>query len=241
MHVFCHKCGEELPSTSGESPFCPHCGSPQLYLSLENQSVETGGEPQTGADGKPTTGTLPPPRPRQVEWKTAIRCAVLVAAVGSALTLVSLRVDVLSPLRFLWILFASLITLGLYQRRRPTAWMDVRVGAHIGLVVGLCMALGLCVSMAGWGLIARFGLHSMGSFDEQMASVAVLMQKTLEQKAAEQQTTVPAEMMRFLPTPEFRAVYVLLCCGVGTAFLLVLSTLGGAFAGLMGMRRRPAV
>ena len=93
--------------------------------------------------------------------------------------------------------------------------MDVRVGAHIGLVVGLCMALGLCLSMAGWGLIARFALHSMGSFDEQMAQVAVLMQKTLQQKAAEQQTTVPAEMMGFIATPEFRAVYVLLCCGIG--------------------------
>jgi len=67
----------------------------------------------------------------------------------------------------------------------------------------------------------------------------VLMQKTLQQKAAEQQTTVPAEMMAFIATPEFRAVYVLLCCGIGTGFLLVLSTLGGAFAGLMRMRRRP--
>ena len=79
MHEFCHRCGGELPAGSGESPFCPHCGTPQLFLALENQSVETGGEP---ADGTASTGTLPPPRPQQVDWKTAIRSAALVAGIG---------------------------------------------------------------------------------------------------------------------------------------------------------------
>jgi hypothetical protein len=239
MQVLCHRCGEALPEGSGESPFCPHCGSPQLYLSLENQSVETGGEPQLDATGQPTTGTLPPPRPRQVEWKTAIRCAALVAAIGSVLTLGSLRLDVLSPVSLLWIMSGSLITLGLYQRRRPTAWMDVRVGAHIGLVVGICMAVGLGISMAGWGLIARFALHSMGSFDAQMAAVAVQMQKTLQQKAAQQSTPVPAEVLGFIASPEYRAGIMLATFALGAGFVLGLSTLFGAFAGLLRMRRRP--
>ena len=240
MPVNCHRCGEALPEGGGESAFCPHCGSPQLYLSLEYQSVETGGEPQLDASGQPTTGTLPPPRPQQVEWKTAIRCAGLVAAIGSVLTLVSLRVDALSVVSVLWVMSASLITLGLYQRRRPKAWMDVRVGAHIGLMVGLCLAVGIGIAVAGWGLVARFALHQMGNFDAQMAAVAVQMQKTVQQQAAEQSRTVPAEMVRFIASPEYRAGIMLSMFGLGSAFLLGMSTLFGAFAGLLQMRRGAA-
>src|SRR5580692_5657179 len=98
MQQFCHRCGEALPGGDRESPFCPNCGSPQLFLSLENQSAETGGEqPASVVEGGATTGTLPPPSPRQVEWKTAIRCAAAVAAIGAALSLGSMRVAMLSP------------------------------------------------------------------------------------------------------------------------------------------------
>jgi hypothetical protein len=241
MPVFCHKCGEELPSGSGESPFCPHCGSPQLYLSLENQSVETGGEPGVDAAGAPTTGKLPPPRPRQVDWKTAIRCVAAVAGVGALLSLGSMRVAVLSPVSFVWILSASMITMALYQNRRPKAWMDVRVGARIGVVVGICLAVGLGAAMASWGVIARFGLHSMGSFDQQMTDQMLQVQKAIQQKAVQQATPVPAEMMGLIASPEFRAGIMLATFAMVSVFLLALSTLGGAFAGLLRMRRSPAV
>jgi hypothetical protein len=216
----------------GESPFCPHCGSPQLFLALENQSVETGGEAPSAA----STGAPAPPRLQQVEWKTAIRCAAGVAGVGAVLALVALRVDVLSPVSFLWIMSASLITLGFYQKRRPAAWMDVKVGARIGVVVGLFLALELGVSMAGAGLVARFLLHSMGSFDAQMAGQIALVEKTLQQQA----TPVPAEYLRFVNSPEFRAGSMLATFAMMSGGLLVLSTLGGAFAGLLRMRRKPA-
>ena len=40
MREVCHRCGGEVPAGSGESPFCPHCGAPQLYLSVDYQSGE---------------------------------------------------------------------------------------------------------------------------------------------------------------------------------------------------------
>jgi len=241
MPVFCHKCGEELPSDRSESPFCPHCGSPQLYLSLENQSVETGGEPPLDTSGAPTTGTLPPPRPRHVDWKMAIRCAAIVAAVGALLTLGAMRVAVLSPLSLVWIMSASMITLALYQNRRPTAWMDVRVGARIGIVVGMCLALCLGIAMASWGIVARFALHSMGNFDQQMAEQMVQVQKAIQQKSVQQASPVPEGTMGFIASPEFRAGIMLATFAMVSVFLLALSTLGGAFAGLLRMRRSPAV
>jgi len=232
MPECCHRCGGELPAGSGESPFCPQCGTPQLFLSLENQSVETGGEPAAMAEGAASTGTLPPPRPRDVEWKTAIRCAAAVAGVGSALSLGAMWVSLLSTLSFLWIMSASLITLGLYQKRRPAAWIDVGVGVRIGVVVGVCLSLGLGVALAGAGLVARFGLHSMGGFDAAMAART--------QEAIRNSTTpVPAEMLGFLGSQEFRAGMMLVGFAFFSAFLLVLSTLGGAFAGLLRMRRGP--
>ena len=223
-----------MPAGSGESPFCPHCGSPQLFLSLENQSAETGGDqPASGAEGAATTGAPPPPSPHQVEWKTAIRCSLAVAAIGALLTLGAMRVQVLSPISFLWVMSASLITLGFYQKQRPTAWMDVRVGARIGLVVGICMAVGLGAAMAGWGLVARFVLHSMGSFDAQIA-------EQVQQSIQKSTTPIPADMLGFVKSPEFRAGIMLAGFAMVSAFLLALSTVGGAFAGLLRMRRGPA-
>ena len=234
MQEFCHRCGGELPEKSGESPFCPQCGTPQLSLALENQSAQTSGEAAEAGPGATSKVAIPPPSPRQVEWKTAIRCAAAVAGVGAVLSAGAIRVEVLSSVSFLWIMSASLITLGFYQKRRPAAWMDVRVGARIGVVVGVCLALELGIALAGAGLVARFGMHAMGNFDAQMTAQ---VQKAVQQSS----TPVPAAMVEFLGSPEFRGGMVL----AGIAFLcvglVVLSTLLGAFHGLLRMRRRQAV
>jgi len=241
MPEFCHRCGGELPEKSGESPFCPQCGAPQLNLVLENQSVQTNGEAADAEPGAASAVAMPPPSPRQVEWKTAIRCAAVVAAVGAALSVGAIRLDVLSKVSFLWIVSASLITLGFYQKRRPAAWMDVRVGARIGVVVGVCLALELGIALAGAGLVARFGMHAMGNFDAQMADIAAQLQKVIQQKSLQQPNTpMPDGWMEFLGTPEFRGGYALFCFAFVSVGLVVMSVLGGAFAGLLRMRRRPA-
>jgi hypothetical protein len=233
MQEFCHRCGGELPERSGESPFCPQCGAPQLSLALENQSVEAGGAVGALDAAAGTTGALPDASPRQVEWKTAIRCAIAVAGVAALLSLAAIRIDALTFVSSLWIMSASLITLGFYQNRRPTAWMDVRVGARIGVVVGLCLALELGIAMAGAGLVERFGMHAMGSFDAQMTAQ---VQKAVQQSS----TPVPAAMIGFLQSPEFRGGMMLAGIAFLSAGLVVLSVLFGAFHGLLRMRRRPA-
>jgi hypothetical protein len=240
MPDLCHRCGGELPQGSGESPFCPHCGTPQLFLALENQSVETGGEPGVAADGAPSTGRVPPPRPQQVEWKNAIRCAALVACIGSALVLGAMRVDFLGSVSLMWVVFASLITLGLYQRRSPLARMDVRVGARIGVLVGMFLALGMGISVAGWGLVARFGLHAMGSFDAQVSAQLVESQRQAQQWLASRSMPVAPEVLAFERVPEFRGWYALFYCAFLSTALVTLSMMGGAVGGLLRTRRGPA-
>jgi hypothetical protein len=51
---------------------------------------------------------------------------------------------------------------------------------------------------------------------------------------------MPAEMMGLLGSAEFRGGMILAGLALVAAGLVVLSTLGGAFAGLLRMRRGPA-
>jgi hypothetical protein len=228
MQDFCHRCGGELPTGDGASTFCPHCGSPQIFL----QDYED----QTGAPETDTTGTVPPPHPRQVEWKTAIRCAVLVAAIAAVLGLVASRVQAVSPLSWLWTVSGSLIAVALYQRRRPQAWMDAGVGARIGVVVGLALVAGFAVAMAAGGLVARYGLHSMAGFD---AELTQMLHAQVEK--AEATTPEPPDVVRFLYSPEVRAGMMLAGFAMVSGVLLVLSTIGGAVGGLLRMRRKVSV
>jgi hypothetical protein len=225
MHEFCHRCGGELLTGDGASTFCPHCGSPQIYL----QDYEE----QTGAPEADTTGAVPPPHPRQVEWKTAIRCAVLVAAIAALLGIVASRVQVISPVSWVWTISGSLITLALYQRRRPLAWMDAGIGARIGVVVGLALVTGFAVAMAVGGLLARYALHSMAGFD---AELTQMMHAQIEKAAAT--APQPPEVIGFLYSPEVRAGMMLAGFAMLSGVLLVLSTIGGAVGGLLRMRRK---
>jgi hypothetical protein len=228
MHEYCHRCGGELPARDGASPFCPHCGSPQIYLQDYEQ--------QTRGSEADTTGAIPPPRPQQVEWKTAIRCAVLVAGVAAGLSLVSQRVQVVSLLSLLWTISGSIITLGLYQHRRPLAWMDAGVGARIGLVVGLALVACLGVAWGVGGLVARYVLHSLAGFDAQLTE---MLRVQFEKAIAI--TPEPPEVKRFWFSPEFRAGMMLTGFGMLSGGLLLLSTVGGAVGGFMRMRRKVPV
>jgi hypothetical protein len=228
MHKYCHRCGEELSGGDDLSPFCPHCGAPQLYLPDYDRPAET---PETN-----TTGAPPPPQPRQIEWKTAIRCALLVAAIAAALSLVATRFEPVSLLSWLWTVSGSLITLALYQRRRPAAWMDAGIGARIGIVVGVVLVSCLAVAMATGGLVARYGLHNMASFDVQLTQQ---LHTQIEHALA---VNPEAKAVRgYLYSPEFRAGIMLTGFAMMGAMLLVLSAIGGAVGGLLGMRRRASM
>ncbi|HEV2708906.1 MAG TPA: zinc ribbon domain-containing protein [Edaphobacter sp.] len=227
MHEFCHRCGGELLDRDGSSPFCPHCGAPQIYLLDHEQSAELAAN---------TTGAAPPPSPRQVEWKTAIRCALLVAAVAAVLTLIAARFESVSPLSWLWTVSGSLITLALYQKRRPQAGMDAGIGARIGVVVGFVLVACLAVAMAAGGLIARYLLHNMAGFDAQLTQ-----QLHLQIQHALATNPEAKSVQGYLYSPEFRAGMMLAGFGLISGILLVLSTVGGAVGGLLRTRHKASL
>jgi len=219
MHEYCHRCGGELAAGDGGSPFCPHCGAPQIYMTEEAETAET---------GEGSTGILPPPRPQQIDWKMAIKCAIGVSLVAALLSVAAAQLPMLSPLSWLWTVSGSVIALGLYQRRRPQAWMDAGVGARIGIVVGMILVVSIAIAMAAAGLIARFKLHAMGLFDAELRA-------QIDKAAA--MNPQPAEVMRFVYSPEFKAGMMLAGFAMMAGFVMVLSTVGGAVGGMVRTRR----
>jgi hypothetical protein len=171
-----------------------------------------------------------------VEWKTAMRCALLVAVIAAGLNQAATRVQAVSLVSLHWIVSGSMITLALYQRRRPLAWMDAKVGARIGLVVGLALVACLGVAMAAGGVVSRYALHSMVGTDAQLTEMM-----RLEFTQLNAINPVPVWFQKLFFTPEFRAGIMLAAFGVMAGFLLVLSTVGGALSGFMRMRRKVSV
>jgi hypothetical protein len=219
MHEHCHRCGGELAAGDGESPFCPHCGAPQIYMTDQAETAE---------NGEGSTGILPPPRPQQIDWKKAIKCGIGVSLVAALLSVAAARVPMLSPLSWLWTVSCSVIALALYQKRRPQAWMDAAVGARIGIVVGLILVVSIAIAMAAAGLFARFNLHAMGPFD-------VELRAQIDKAVA--MNPQPAEVMRFIYSPEFKAGMMLAGFAMMAGFVMVLSTVGGAVGGMVRTRR----
>jgi hypothetical protein len=152
------------------------------------------------------------------------------------LSLLAARVQLVSPISWLWTISGSMITLALYQRRRPLAWMDPGIGARIGIVVGLALVTCFGVAAAAGGLVARYGLHSMAGFDAQLTQ---LMHAQMEKALAT--APQPPEVQQFFYSPEVRAGMMLAGFAMVSAFLLVLSAVGGAVGGLLRMRRKLTV
>jgi hypothetical protein len=227
MQELCHRCGAELAIGDGANSFCPHCGAPQLVLSDYSEPLST------SPNGSNSTGTLPPPIPNPIDWEMAIRCTLLVAAVAAVLSFTATRIDVLSPLSSIWILSASLTTLALYQRRRPLAAMNARIGARIGTLVGVAVGLFLAISTAIGAVIGRFVLHSMGDLDAMIQA----SKAQIDQLIATKQLPAPANAV--VGSPEFRTGFMLFAFALGLFFILIVSIFGGALGGLLRSRRRP--
>ena len=96
------------------------------------------------------------------------------------------------------------------------------------LVSGLRVAIG--------GLVARYGLHSMGEFDAELTQT---VHDSFEKASA--MAPQPPEVKRFWFSPEFRAGLMLTGFAMMSGFLLILSTVGGAVGGFMRMRRKVSV
>ncbi len=234
----CHRCGGDLPDRewAGDGGFfCPHCGAPQILLpeSMRPETAGTGSEPQPNVVA--SAGTTDS-QPREVHWRTAIRYSALVALIGAALTGLGTILGFASFLSFLWVVSGGVLTLSFYQKQKPAARMNARVGFRIGVITGVLMTACLAVALAAAGAIARFGVHRMAEFDTQ---VQALEQQVSDRMREQQQSPeITDEATRMMRSAEVKGGVAVVYLGILGGVLLLLSAGGGAFAGILGARRK---
>lgn len=226
---YCLRCGAELPAHSGETLFCSTCGAPQLRLPESLRAAH----PEL--DASLTTGTMPPPRPRLVDWQAVLRCAGLVGAVGAVLLALGMAVDPLDALGTLWLLLSGSIAAWLYRRMRPALLMDSRVGVRVGLAAGLVTVTMTGIVLLAGALISRFALGHAAEMDGWVSRMVGSF--VTQVNSQPQGPLLSGGAMALVQSPYGRAGYMLLNFLVDAAFLIVLAAGTGALAGTMVRRR----
>ena len=249
MVLHCHRCGGEVQSRSDDrsaddpTPYCPHCGAPQLKLPEHMRSS------LSVAVNASTTGALPPPMledGRQIEWRIAIACCATVAVISALLTIAGLKFGVFALLGTVWILSSGVITLGLYVKRARRLPRARRVGFKLGLVTGLLMIATVGVAGTAVGVFLRFGTQKMTQFDEQSAVQTKATQEWMvaflarqgQDKAAQ---TRYLDMLNspLMTSPEMKAGGELASLAFESGIVLIFCAAGGAFAEMFQNRRLP--
>ena len=246
MRLLCHRCQGELPqrlagddhepysqADDERALFCPRCGAPQIRLP-EYMRVESAN------DGNKTTGTVPPPRPRRVEWNVALLCAVPISVITGVLAVLAWIAPGASFLNLLCVAGGAGIVLALYRTRRPLARVDGGVGVRIGLVTGLMMISCMGIALAAAGVVDRFGLHRMGGFDQQVGQQFQDFQTqwTASMQQQGQSPAMQAYPSSHLEVPEVRAGFMLAGLALEAAIILAITTACGGFTGMLQTRRR---
>ncbi len=223
MKFTCHRCDGDLPGDALRG-FCPTCGAPQLRFETEGETAE---------DPEASSGTAPPPRPREINWPLGMRCAVGVALGTSLVFAVAFFLPYLGLPCLLLLFGASFLTVGLYRRRLPGAVMTAGVGAKLGFSTGVLLMAGLAVALSAVMCLARYRTHTMDAFDAQWKSqVTELLDRTRAN------SPVPPEAERQMQAPEFRAGSMLAGLVLLGGFLVVISAGSGAFAGSIAVQQR---
>ena len=230
--AWCHRCGEALAAAGQEAAlYCGHCGAPQLTLPDYLRLVP----PEMEALRARTTGMVPPPRPRMVDWRAVLRCAGVVGSVAAVLMALGLLVDSLSALGTLWMLASGLAAVWLYGRVRPQGRMDARVGVRVGVVSGLTTVSLVGTVLALGGLVERFVLHRSAAIDDWVnKGLAVFLAQVNSQPGA---PVFGPQAVAILLSPEGRAGYILLNFAVDGLFVVALAAAGGALTGTLARRR----
>jgi len=196
-----------------------------------SEELQTQADAQVGAGG----AVAPPARDaRSQVWRGAIRCAGLSGAITAAIMLLSWLVPPAVLLTIFWVVISPVVVIGIFQARYPLAAITAGFGARLGLLTGLANGLVLSVGTTVSLVIARYGLHAMGTFDKQLDMVFAQAQE----RVAVQSPGDVAALMKIYSLPEFRAGIMLASAAFGIVLLLAITTVGGAFAGFARSRSR---
>ena len=215
MEISCSRCHQPVDA---ESCYCPACGLPQLIYTTDAGASPAQPEKWNEAVSDAST----------VEWKPALRVAVLLALPAG---LLSSEVSRAGMLGLFWMVAAAAWAVTLYVRSRRSPWITVGAGARIGVVTGL-LAAALAFSLTGIALfVERFGFHQAGAIDNQwrvfVDAVFKLTQQFWAQVGVQDQGQALAQKNQML-SPEGHAGWVAFDIASREMFLVLCAAAGGA-------------
>lgn len=233
MEITCSRCHRTVLD---ENCYCPACGLPQFVFSAEGAP----GQPQPERPGEP------PRDASSVEWKAALRAALLLAVPAG---LLSSAGSPLVGLGLFWMLAAASCTVVLYMRNQRPAWITIGAGARIGLVTGL-LAGWLAFTASGTQLfVQRFFFHQAARIDAEWKERVEASQQFTQQWAAQMQSPDPAQakaeqaqIVAFMLSPGGHAGVEAFGFASASVFLALFSVAGGALgARLLAGVRKPEI
>jgi hypothetical protein len=233
MEITCNRCHQTVPV---ESCYCSACGLPQLVYAADAPPGQNAPERWEGAVRDAAT----------VDWKPALRAALLLAAPAGVL---SSGASPLGALGLFWVATAAALAVSLYKRSQQPAWLTLGAGARIGLVTGL-LAGWLAFGISGGALfVQRFLLHQSSQIDTAWKTQVDMNQQVAQQLTsgmgsadAAQMQAARAQIQALMLSPWGHAGFVAFGFIFNAAFLLFFAAAGGALgARLLARTRRPEV
>jgi hypothetical protein len=225
MEITCIRCHQTVEA---DNCYCPACGLPQLQYTSE----------ATAGQAQPEPWSEPVQDASEVDWKPAMRAALMLAVPAGLLCSLFSPVNILG---LVWIALAAALAVVVYMRSQRPAWITIGAGARIGLVTGL---LGSWMAAAATGItlfVMRFFLHQGKAFDD-------VWQSLINDQIGKQWTTAGIDAQSivvykaWLLSPEGRAGSMLGFILFLVAALVLFAVGGGALgARLLARSRRPEV
>lgn len=212
----CHRCGNVLDDTPA---FCPHCGAPQIRVSLPEVETTSPEQENSQAEMQASKTT------QGIAWPRAF-LAAFIPAFGAIFLL-----ELGAPFAYtfpLWIGLAGYLSVTFYHRRAPEAVINSSVGTRLGAVTGLC-CFGLILLRI---LISLFVQRASGHSIRQD-----LMNQLQHQMAANPNPDAAKMAQDFLTRPDAFAIIVVISLVVLFVVFLMSATLGGALSGSLQSRR----
>jgi hypothetical protein len=222
MEITCTRCHQVVEDGTC---YCPACGMPQLVYSTEG----------AGEQGLADRGEKPVRDAASVDWKLAMRAAVMLAIPAGILS------SMFSPLSILGMFImagASVWVVAIYLRKERPAWITIGAGARIGLVTGIVGAW-TAMAASGAALFARrFFFHQGKSFDDLLQS---RFDNQLSQRGMAGFDAHAAEIFRnWLLSPVGRATWIVGSVTMLAGMLMLFAVAGGALgARFLGRPGRP--
>jgi len=229
MEITCQRCHQTLHA---ENCYCPSCGLPQLVYTTDDTSGPAAPERWTGAVLDAS----------MVNWKPAVRAALLLAVPAGLLTS---GISPVGMLGLFWMAGAAAWAVNLYVRSQRPAWITMGAGARIGLVTGL-LAGWMAFTVSGGALfVQRYVLHQTSQLDSEWKTRVDLSQQMTEQLASDMGVTDKAQeqaQKAWMMSPEGHAGIETFGFASSALFLLLFAAGGGALgARMLARSRRPEI